>query len=229
MIEHFGVKIKDKGIDLKLSRNNFTIINKKNGFYPSYSDIEPSIYEDAFNKYYTDEWCDNHLANCLINFDKSMIFFKNLEKEIFEKELESFLAKNKEFEDIKDISKLKSKKGYYLMVLDEYKQIYIGTSDSDMFKRVKRHWRDFAFDRTLFPMGNVNSTISINSFRPLDTTRIYASVRRYGFYNESKYIHFFNKDYICNRMTGGRASALMPINLSLSVMMLKDKNLDDKQ
>lgn len=60
------------------------------------------------------------------------------------------------------------------MVLDNYRQAYIGQS-WDMRKRIKKHWSwTKQFDRLLW--GRVQeSVMSIDSFRTLDTTRIVAS------------------------------------------------------
>ena len=61
-----------------------------------------------------------------------------------------------------------------MMVLDKYKQAYIGKSDN-IEQRIRHHWsQNKSFDRTLFPMYAVEKSVfSIDFFRALDTTRIY--------------------------------------------------------
>lgn len=60
-----------------------------------------------------------------------------------------------------------------MMILDEYKLVYIGKSDN-IKKRIQQHWSATkSFDCTLFPMYAVTtSCFSIDFFRALDTTRI---------------------------------------------------------
>jgi hypothetical protein len=90
------------------------------------------------------------------------------------------------------------------MVLDRYSQVYVGTSKSDVIKRIKAHWsKRKSFDRLLLPMWNVkNSVMSIDSFRAMDTTRIYIKQEK-SFNNEDYYINQLPKEFIMNRINGG--------------------------
>jgi hypothetical protein len=88
------------------------------------------------------------------------------------------------------------------MVLDKYKQVYIGTS-SDLFQRIYKHWtKQTPFDRLIF--GSIQSSrLSINSFRPLDTTRLYIKVDDETFIHEDSYVVNIPEKFLCNRTVGG--------------------------
>lgn len=142
--------------------------------------------------------------DCLKNYDLNMKFFSKLQSEEFNKELNNFLKNHKEFHQIEDLNETKKQSGYYIMVLDEYKQIYIGTSNSSIYDRIRRHMSSKQdYDRLLF--GTVHtSRLSINSFRPLDTTRIYCYYTNETFINEDRYIDELSDKFILNRTIGGQ-------------------------
>lgn len=90
----------------------------------------------------------------------------------------------------------------YMMVLDEYKQVYIGKS-VNIKKRIQQHWScTKPFDRTLFPLYNTNSVLSIDFFRALDTTRIYAWKTHMTFGFERDLVYDFPEKFSCNRIGG---------------------------
>ena len=183
MVEHFGLKVKE---DSFLNRNNYAEINKKSSF----KIIMPSVeYEDVENRIYSDKWCEEYQQKCLKNFDINMVRFNQLDYSRFQNEIESFLSKHKNFVEIFNINELLNVSGYYIMVLDKYKQLYIGTTN-DIGKRIKQHWsKKKQFDRLLFPMNNIeNSKFSIDSFRALDTTRIFVAKSSTLYDLEDEYI-----------------------------------------
>lgn len=73
-------------------------------------------------------------------------------------------------------------------------------------KRIRQHWtKRKVFDRLLFPISNVNkSIISIDSFRALDTTRIFVYKTNNLYSYEDDFIWQIPITYLCNRITGGR-------------------------
>ena len=90
------------------------------------------------------------------------------------------------------------------MVIGEYSQIYIGTSN-DIMKRIRQHWSDgkMKLDRLL--CGDVTrSKLSIDSFRALDTTRIFVYPTDVTYSREDEFINCFSDEYICNRIIGGK-------------------------
>lgn len=199
---HFGVNVFARKYGLEISRENYAIINNRNslGKYES----EKIQYADEAGKFYTDEWCRNYKELCLENYDLNMKFFDSLNHDEFENELKNFLKKNKNFVEIKDLNKYSYVSGYYIMVLDKFCQVYIGTTD-DIKRRIQQHWsRTKNFDRLLFPMFEVEkSVLSIDSFRALDTTRIYVYKTKNTFSKEDGYINTFSKKFVTNRLGGG--------------------------
>lgn len=180
------------------------------------------IYADEEGKIYTAEWCENQLKDSLKNYDLNIEHFSLLNHSEFCKEIEGFLEQNRQFTKVSDLNLYDGKSGYYMMVLDEYSQMYIGTTN-DIKRRIRKHWSNsIPFDRLLFPMGNVDSSIlSIDSFRALDTTRIYAYETNKTFRSEDKFINQFPAKFMCNRMAGGKISG----GLYQAIAMMKKRNL----
>lgn len=217
MLKHFGVKIVQKKHGLKLSRDNYAEINNKSSL-PKFS---VDIYSDEEGKYYNDEWCEKQYIDVMTNYDLNMEFFSFLDHVRFTKELDSFLRKNNEFEKVVDLNNLIGKSGFYMMILDEYSQVYIGVS-SNIYTRIRNHWNARKpFDRLLFPMGNVSSSIiSIDSFRALDTTRLYAFVTNEFEDLEDYYINQIPTEFCINRLAGGVTT------LSQAVVLMKSRKLE---
>ena len=171
MPNHFGVKVLEGTRGLKLTREKYAIVNNKSSLKPFSQDI----YKDKERKIYSDEWCEKQLQNCLENYDLNMKYFSMLNHDEFNIEIDKFLRRNEFFGQVLDLNLYENRAGYYMMVLDEYCQIYIGTTN-DIKKRIRSHWSSSkSFDRLLFPMGAIDSSLlSIDSFRAFDTTRIFA-------------------------------------------------------
>jgi hypothetical protein len=200
---HFNVLVREGTRGLKLTREKYAVVNNKNSLVKFSRDI----YEDELGKFYTQKWCEKQLEDCLKNYDLNMQFFSCLCHEEFNDELEMFLKRNRMFTKVLDLNDYDSKKGYYIMVLDEYCQVYIGTSDN-IKKRIRQHWSSSKkFDRLLFPMGNIEGSIlSIDSFRAFDTTRIFAYITNKTYEVEDKFINQFSPKFVTNRMAGGKVN-----------------------
>lgn len=220
MAMHLGVKVLPGKYGLKLSREKYAIINKRN----SLSKFKNMIYayEDEEGKIYTDKWCLKHQKNCLENFDLHMELFANLSNDEFNSEIDRFLIKYSVFKELKNLNNVNRVPGYYMMILDEYKQVYIGTS-RNIYKRIRQHWtKNKSFDRLLFPMAAVNKSImSIDSFRALDTTRLFVYETSEIFSSEDEFISFFSPGFCTNRMSGGHIEG----GLLNTISMLKSRNL----
>ncbi|WMJ84451.1 hypothetical protein ACS3UN_07135 [Oscillospiraceae bacterium LTW-04] len=159
------------------------------------------VYADYEGLVYKDDWCKTHLAKVMQNYDLNIEFFGKLDHEEFEREITNFLHRSPFFE-ITDLTNY-SCPGYYIMILDKFCQLYIGTTQ-DILKRIKQHWYGgkMRFDRLIF--GQVtNSKLSIDSFRALDTTRILIYPTSNIYSHENKYIDFFSNKFVCNRTSGG--------------------------
>ena len=106
------------------------------------------------------------------------------------------------------------------MVLDEYKQVYIGKT-TDIRKRIMQHWsRIKPFDRTLFPMyAYEKSGFSIDFFRALDTTRIFVWKKHIVEGLEEELIGNFPKSFCTNRIGGDVSNAIAILG------KIKERNL----
>ena len=226
-INHFSVKIKKTDRN-KLTRDNYCVptneldykdkknlriadeFYKKNKRYPLlcppwFCNIPNEIYKDF--DHYTDEYVKEHYQDCMENFDLNIIFFRNIDKEDFDKCLMDFVKRYK-FNEVTDLNILKETKGIYIMVLDEYKQVYIGTAafTANIKNRIMTHWSSKKHFGRLLNGRVENSILSIDSFGALDTTRIfykelYSNEEIYML--EEKYINEFKSDYRLNRVAGG--------------------------
>jgi hypothetical protein len=188
MISHFGVNMKESIYGDKLSRETYVRPTDKSSFITGQRlSIEKQI---------------SHSINALINFDVNMLFFKELKTNFFNKTIDKFLADNQTFKQVFDLNVCKNHSGYYLMILDEYQQAYLGTA-SDIYERIIAHWtKQKEFDRLIFG-GVENSRLSIDSFRPLDTTRIYVMKTKRTYSSEDNYINSILEKYLLNRTSGG--------------------------
>lgn len=149
------------GLTVNLNNSN---INRK-----TYASLDKGISQYR-RKPFTEN-LEEYQAKCLLNFDYNMAFFEHLNKKDFNNELNKLITKN--FIEIHDLNMRDEIKGIYIMVLDNYKQIYIGQTTWCIKKEILRHWlNEVKLDKLLMDSVNHN-IISINSFGPLDTTRIY--------------------------------------------------------
>lgn len=223
-INHFNVKIRSDDYDF-LTRDNYCEpkselcterknllkkvkqqydSNKSESFkklYKNYLFFPNEVFLD--NEHYSSDYVEKHYKNCMENYDLNMKYFKSLDYDDFNSTLMSFVCKNK-LKETDDISNLNFQ-GVYILVLDKYKQVYIGISNN-IKRRIMSHWNNRKeFDRLVF--GDVNtSIISIDSFGPLDTTRIFykeiKSVYKIDSF-EKEYVKKFNSKYLLNRVDGG--------------------------
>lgn len=186
---HFGINLRESKYGLSVSRELYAKIDNRSSL------ISGQIYSD--------EWCQKHFENCMINFDLNMKYFMSLDRHEFNNALDKFIKKTKKFIEVFDLNEYQYKSGYYMLVLDEFCQVYIGTSQ-DIKKRIMNHWsKQKQFDRLIFGSIN-NSIISIDSFRALDTTRIFVYQTNRIFSMENSYINKFPSKFLLNRTIGGK-------------------------
>lgn len=212
-IKHFGIWFTNDE-KAKLNRENYAVIDKKVhskvgtrmlDWYKKNPMERMKIYEDEQCTIYAGGWCIRHQQDCLKNFDLNINYFSKLEKDKFEHSLSLLLKRRKGFKQIYDINDLEEISGIYILILDEYKQIYIGQS-KNIKKEILAHWRKKKyFDKLIF--GTVESSIiSIESFGFLDTTRIFAikAEKEWELNDiEKTLIGLMNKKYLLNRTSGG--------------------------
>ena len=221
-IEYFGVKLLKRKKSFKLVREEFALIDTKPSFLFVDTFAEDNAYEDETGQRYRKEWCLRYRELCLKNYDLNMKYFASLQKEEFNKEINKYLSIYKEFEEIYDLNTCAGVEGYYLLILDEYKQGYIGKSNN-VKKRIMQHWSNVkSFDRVLLPFYGVEtSCFSIDFFRAFDTTRIYVWKKEMREGIEEELVDNFPEKYRLNRIGGDVTSLLQAIST------LNNRNLSD--
>lgn len=226
-ITHFNTKIKKTERNI-LTRENYCTPSRevdyktkkileetkryfeRNGRYPLFT---PQCYRSIPNnmlsdyEHFTEEFVNKHYQDCMRNFDLNMAYYQTLDFTKFNRHLMSFVKKNR-FKEIFDLKDVEGISGMYILVLDKYKQAYIGKSNSakGMKGRILSHWNgNKEFSRLIF--GDVeNSILPIDVFGALDTTRIF--VREYRWWQgldeaEKKLVEQFDARYRLNRVAGG--------------------------
>lgn len=162
---------------------------------------------------YNEEFIKRNKEAILKNLNLNLKFYTELDSEEFNKNLDKVLKlkKNNGLKKVTDLKEYIGKKGIYIMVLDKYKQIYIGQSKRDDVERIINHWkRKVEFENLL--IGKVNeSKLSIDTFGMLDTTRIYIEDIDPLYYNNSEkidkreeyLINSIPEQYLINKVGGG--------------------------
>ncbi len=190
--EYFGVKVLKRTSELKLTKDNL---------------VDRRIYKDLDEDKVSNETIEKMYKKIYKNYDNNMRYFQSLSKKDFNLKLDHFLNEYKQFKEITNLNSVARKSGYYMMVLDEYSQVYIGTS-SDIKGRIQGHWAmQMHFDRMIFG-GLDDSILSINSFRAYDTKRIYVYLTSKTFDYEDGFINKFDHKYLLNRTAGGLLDGL---------------------
>lgn len=179
MIKHFNLNITEKKSN-RINKN--TYLNLK------------SIDEN-------EESTKKQIQRIEYNYDLNMKYFSSLDYDKFSKKLLSFVKKHN-FIEVNDLSLYKGISGIYIMVLDEYKQVYIGQSESGIAERIRKHWSTKKSSNRLIFGQVFNSVLSIDSFGALDTTRIFVKTINNPFAIENKYVSEFDCKYLLNRTSG---------------------------
>lgn len=208
-MKHFGVNLIQKKYAFNLNREQFALINKKPSLPKFESLVAENAYVDETATEYSLAWCEKYRELCLKNYDLQMKYFSTLDSQNFNDAIICFLKKYKKFCEIDSLLDYEDVEGYYMMVLAEYKQVYIGKS-CNIKKRIQQHWtKTKEFDRTLFPMYAVNtSCFSIDFFRALDTTKIFVWKRKLIDGVEQELIKNFPQEFSCNRVGGDITEAI---------------------
>lgn len=162
-----------------------------------------------------------------LNFDLNMQFFSSLDSAAFMSYTAAQIQKHK-FIVCNNIRELVGVAGVYMLVLDEFKQIYIGQS-SDIYKRIRSHWsKKQSLERLI--CGKVwNSTLSIDAFGALDTTRVYYIKTYSTFDREEQIVGDFNPLYTLNRTSGGigNSSTYTDTEATAAVAVLANRRTKD--
>lgn len=213
-VEHFGELIRPGKYGLRLTREMYALVNKKSSTrIPEQlltdelrAKLRPHFEDDALT-IRTDEYCRRYREMALENFDLNMAYFASIPPASFEEALQEMLRKHKRMRPVTDLKTLDGDWGVYVLVLDGYRQAYIGQA-WDIRKRIKAHWNGTKqFDRLLWG-GVEESVMSIDSFRPLDTTRIFACKTMNYDSLETRLVNTFPPDFLLNRIGGGAVTGL---------------------
>lgn len=207
--KHFGETLRASKYSHRLTRDEYALVNKRNSTRPPREyctdaewEADAWAFEDEDHTLLTDEYCAMHREAALENFDLNMAFFKQLSGKDFLEAMAGMLATHKNLRPLTDLAAFDGVEGIYVMVLDRHKQAYIGQA-TDIRKRIKRHWSGTKqFDRLIFGTKE-SSVLSIDSFRALDTTRIFAAKTTRGLDLERQIVRDFPLDFLLNRVPGG--------------------------
>ncbi|MGZ0712572.1 hypothetical protein ACWPKO_29965 (plasmid) [Coraliomargarita sp. W4R53] len=213
---HFGIKVRgSQKYGLRITRDQYAKVNKQSSTSRWSRELDPAlwdrlddIYEDAEHRIHTDEWCAGQRKRGLRNFDLNMAHFASLDRDEFNTSLQRAVAKQRGMVEVKDFTKWAGKPGLYVMVFDEYAQVYLGATihAGGIMARIQQHWRGTKpFDRLLWPDENT-SILSIDSFRALDTTRIFALRSSNPFERENQVLDSIPSKFALNRIMGGDAA-----------------------
>lgn len=208
-VKHFGETLRASSYSHRLKRAEYAIISRKpTARRPRYEysaeawEAEAWAFEDEAHTRFSDAFCEDRRQAALENFDLNMAFFKRLSGKEFLDALNSMLAKHENLQRVEDLRTWAGVEGVYVMVLDRYKQAYIGQAQ-DIRDRIKRHWRGTKqFDRLIFG-DKETSVLSIDSFRALDTSRIYAAKTKRRSELERRLVNNYRPDFLLNRVPGG--------------------------
>lgn len=218
---HFGISLHKRKYALNLLRDEYAPISQTPSLPPLETLVKENAYTDETHTKYSLEWCISYRKLCIENFDLNMRYFSLLDRKSFNIAVENFLLENNDFEEVEYLIDYSGVEGYYMMVLDTYKQVYIGKTD-DIKRRIMQHWTKVKpLDRALCPMYAVDkSCLSIDAFRALDTTRIYACKKKITEGEERRLVGSFPNAYLCNRI-GGDITNLIEALLSMNRRSLK--------
>jgi hypothetical protein len=209
---HFGLIVREGPKQgLRIDRTRYAAVNKNSSHHfpreldPILWDSQANCFEDEDHRKYTDEWCQRQQQNALKNFDLNMAKYRDLIQEEFDEALHFAIRETPSMVEIIDLSEWAEGSVVYIMVLDDYKQLYVGIArgEGGLKKRIRQHWSgNKQFDRLLH--GSVEtSKISIDSFRALDTTRIFAMRHNNPAKVENKILELIPSRFVLNRIAGG--------------------------
>ena len=220
---HFGVLVRPGKIHgLRVDRTTYTNVSRTvsdSSLYLWAIEKGNLSRDEAAEKFEDPEtckvWREDYAASCvelaLRNFDLNMMAFARIDEQRFQEALDGLLGEFPEFQPVTDLTEWMDRNGLYIMVLDQYRQVYVGQSVS-IGKRVRQHWSSSKrLDRLIFGSAE-GSILPIDSFRALDTTRIYAwsdglSAQCKRDSVENKVVAHMDPELSLNRIAGGEGHA----------------------
>lgn len=209
---HFGLEVRQGAkYGLRLNRATYATINKVASVTSLKEqnlerwEREAKWFEDSEHRIYTDEWCERQRKAALENFDLNIARFEALDEVAFEAAILNVLSLNPGLREVTDLNQWSRGSYLYIMVLDGYKQVYVGlaTGAGGLKQRIRQHWSgNKQFDRLIYGDAGT-STISIDSFRALDTSRIFAARASNPSRLENVVLEQMPSEFVLNRIAGG--------------------------
>jgi len=185
MIKHFNLDIVEKDSN-KINRESYLNLKFKNR---------------------DNDFIEEQTKRIKYNYELNMKYFNSLDGKEFNEYISKFMIENK-FIEVKDLKQYVGIPGIYIMILDEYKQVYIGLTGNGIKERIKQHWNAKKDPERLIFGQAFNSVLSIDSFGALDTTRIFVKTDGNLYAVENKIVDIFDKRYLLNRTMGGVGSSV---------------------
>jgi hypothetical protein len=210
VVRHFGEPLRAHEHGHRLAREFYALPDKKRSirggyefdYTPEMWAIEAEGFDDDQHTIYKDEHVAYLRSRALKNFDSVMQRLAAIDSLKFEKTLQSVLAAYPVLQPVDELAQFKNVTGVYVMVLDGVHQVYVGET-VNIRTRIMQHWSGrIPLDRLIFGDGET-SKLAINSFRPLDTTRIYAGATTNRFDFEAGIVKAFPEEFRLNRIDGG--------------------------
>ncbi len=166
LVEHFHIPLPRQPEDLRLSRENYICTTRDGRYY-----FERGRLERA-----PEQWAAVR-EGALRNYDLTMAWLARLPRAGFERAIGRLPERFPELRPVDDLTRWGDVPGVYVLVLDGYKQVYVGLARGrgGIRQRIVVHWqKKMAFNRLLAGPPE-RSIMAIDAFRALDTTRIFAA------------------------------------------------------
>lgn len=228
--KHFGETVRSPKYGLHLTRNRYLPQTAAPSLpQPSRELFGEKLWASTSGKFtddtrreYTEEHLDRLRKNALKNFDLNMSFFERIDRGAFEAVLDRALAEHPKLVAVDDLHDWDGVSGVYVMVLDDYAQVYVGQS-RNIRQRIRHHWsKTMPLDRLVW--GDVEtSVLSIDSFRAFDTTRLLALPMTSRDDAETRLARAFPPDYLLNRV----ATAIHIEQLDDAVKLVESAKIRD--
>lgn len=223
-VEHFGEWVREGKYGHRLTRDLYAQPNRRPSvvlpreiYTQEQWDSLAWMYSDDEHRSYSDKAVERFREDALENFDLNMAFFATIPPAQFEDALTDALGRGKTLRPVTRLRDLEGKSGLYILVLDDYRQAYIGQA-GNLRHRIKSHWWGTKqFDRLVFGHPH-ESVLSIDAFRVLDTTRVYAATTARPDALEARLVRHFPQSLLLNRVAGGK-----PDDIRLAFMGLEGR------
>lgn len=182
--------------------------------------IDKEVYLAAKKELPEEQYRDHYalkVKQADFNYDVNMAYFASLDHDDFDAYLSQFVQKY-QLTECFDLNTLTGQSGVYVLVLDEYKQVYIGLS-GNLKTRIMQHWsRKMSLDTSIYGLV-CDSILSINAFGALDTTRIFYYLTESVYKKEEEMEDACDPRYRLNRAKGGIGSTETYTDDALSAKM----------